>query len=60
MDDFDQDDEDPRCIVTCKGPPICVLGGQAAYYAQLRGCPWCRRVWVTPYGHDEVRDVTLQ
>lgn len=41
-------------VVLCHGPPVCDLTGEAAFDAQMAGCPWCKRVIVHEDGTETV------
>ena len=46
-------------VVVCKGPPICMLEGDAACAAIEAGCPWCKRIVIHPDGSETVYDVPI-
>ena len=50
------DVEDPPLVMSCQGPPLCMLEGDEAIAAQEGGCIWCTRIWIFPDGHVEVAE----
>lgn len=43
-------------ITVCQGPPRCDLMGDEAVAAQLAGCPWCKRIYLSESGSERVEE----
>lgn len=44
--------EGPTLVLVCQGRPWCDKDGGMAFEAQVQGCPWCTRIYVTDEGQE--------
>lgn len=52
------DDDDPM-VISCVGPPLCMLEGDEAIRAQEAGCELCKRIICHPDGTETVIERTI-